>query len=200
MFENSVPGLPEAAAKEGLKPLEYMRKYGAYEVTTDVYKLNEKRWRPPLLAGSKVEARRRDHEGGKAVRRGWSMASRSSAITLRHGTGVVFRKRWRIGNGRNSRFRNTIAATFIGRRKRRRWRSPAQRLTGIRCPILAAGGVPKDANGEVYTLLPIFPVAASYPHAIGKLEISLRNCPQESTLVESGWTARSWVVFVPAIY
>ena len=33
IFENSVPGLPEAAAKEGLSPLEYMRKYGAFEVS-----------------------------------------------------------------------------------------------------------------------------------------------------------------------
>ncbi|HMF09904.1 MAG TPA: molybdopterin dinucleotide binding domain-containing protein [Thermoanaerobaculia bacterium] len=32
MFENSVPGLPEAAAKENLTPLAYMRKYGAFEV------------------------------------------------------------------------------------------------------------------------------------------------------------------------
>jgi hypothetical protein len=32
MFENSVPGLPEAAAKEGLKPLAYMRRYGAFEI------------------------------------------------------------------------------------------------------------------------------------------------------------------------
>ena len=32
MFENSVPGLPEAAAKEGLSPLAYMRKYGAFEI------------------------------------------------------------------------------------------------------------------------------------------------------------------------
>ncbi|RMF61841.1 MAG: formate dehydrogenase, partial [Bacteroidetes bacterium] len=32
IFENSVPGLPEAAAAEGLTPLEYMRKYGAFEV------------------------------------------------------------------------------------------------------------------------------------------------------------------------
>ncbi len=32
MFERSVPGLPEAAAREGLKPLAYMRKYGAYEI------------------------------------------------------------------------------------------------------------------------------------------------------------------------
>ena len=29
IFENSVPGLPEAAAKEGLTPLDYMRRYGA---------------------------------------------------------------------------------------------------------------------------------------------------------------------------
>jgi anaerobic selenocysteine-containing dehydrogenase len=32
MFENTVPGLPEAAAKEGLTPFEYMRKYGAFEM------------------------------------------------------------------------------------------------------------------------------------------------------------------------
>src|SRR5262245_54637225 len=32
VFEHSVPGLPEAAAKEGLSPLSYMRRYGAYEV------------------------------------------------------------------------------------------------------------------------------------------------------------------------
>jgi hypothetical protein len=32
IFENSVPGLPEAAAAEGLTPLGYMRKYGAFEI------------------------------------------------------------------------------------------------------------------------------------------------------------------------
>jgi anaerobic selenocysteine-containing dehydrogenase len=32
IFENSVPGLPERAARENLTPLEFMRKYGAYEV------------------------------------------------------------------------------------------------------------------------------------------------------------------------
>lgn len=34
VFEHSVPGLPEAAAAEGLSPLQYMRKYGCFEVTT----------------------------------------------------------------------------------------------------------------------------------------------------------------------
>jgi anaerobic selenocysteine-containing dehydrogenase len=37
IFENSVPGLPEAAEAEGLTPLQYMRKYGAFEVTKDNY-------------------------------------------------------------------------------------------------------------------------------------------------------------------
>jgi anaerobic selenocysteine-containing dehydrogenase len=30
IFENAVPGLPEAAAREGLTPLEYMRRHGAF--------------------------------------------------------------------------------------------------------------------------------------------------------------------------
>ena len=42
IFENSVPGLPEAAAKEGLTPLAYMRRYGAFEVTSSNYTPYEK--------------------------------------------------------------------------------------------------------------------------------------------------------------
>ncbi|MDH4309633.1 MAG: molybdopterin-dependent oxidoreductase, partial [Acidimicrobiia bacterium] len=42
MFENSVPGLPDAAAGEGLSPLGYMRKYGAFEVATDIYDVHER--------------------------------------------------------------------------------------------------------------------------------------------------------------
>ena len=37
IFENSVPGLPEAAAEEKLSPLAYMRKYGAFEVRRENY-------------------------------------------------------------------------------------------------------------------------------------------------------------------
>jgi anaerobic selenocysteine-containing dehydrogenase len=42
MFENSVPGLPEAASAEGLSPLGYMRKYGVFEVAKDVYEVHER--------------------------------------------------------------------------------------------------------------------------------------------------------------
>ncbi|NDD28503.1 MAG: formate dehydrogenase [Proteobacteria bacterium] len=41
IFENSVPGLPEAAAAEGLDPWGYMTKYGAFEVKRDVYRKHE---------------------------------------------------------------------------------------------------------------------------------------------------------------
>jgi anaerobic selenocysteine-containing dehydrogenase len=41
IFENSVPGLPEAARKEGLTPLAYMRKYGAFLVEDEVYRTHE---------------------------------------------------------------------------------------------------------------------------------------------------------------
>ena len=37
IFENSVPGLPEAAAREKLEPLAYMRKYGVFEVVKENY-------------------------------------------------------------------------------------------------------------------------------------------------------------------
>lgn len=43
IFENSVPGLPEAAADEGLTPLEYMRKYGSFEVVRENYTPYEKK-------------------------------------------------------------------------------------------------------------------------------------------------------------
>ncbi|HEX7300497.1 MAG TPA: molybdopterin dinucleotide binding domain-containing protein, partial [Solirubrobacteraceae bacterium] len=41
MFENSVPGLPEKAAAEGLDPLGYMRRYGAVELGRDEYGQHE---------------------------------------------------------------------------------------------------------------------------------------------------------------
>jgi anaerobic selenocysteine-containing dehydrogenase len=43
IFEHSVPGLPEAAAREDLTPLAYMRKYGVFEVDRVSYsKAHEK--------------------------------------------------------------------------------------------------------------------------------------------------------------
>lgn len=55
IFENSVPGLPEAAAKEGLTPFDYMRKYGAFLVSEDTYHTHERLLTDAELAGASVD-------------------------------------------------------------------------------------------------------------------------------------------------
>jgi len=185
IFENSVPGLPEVAAKEGLKPLEYMRKYGAYEVTTDVYKQNEKPVAPADLAGSRVEANGVVTKQGKAV-------------------GVMVESKAVVGYNTPSRKLELFSKTMAD------WKWPEFVLpeyyrSHIHRSAQAAsvGNLadtsgadfdpqymplvewPKDAKGEIYTLLPIFRFASSHPHAIGQLEISLRDRAQESALAES---------------
>lgn len=55
MFDNSVPGLPEAAKSEGLTPLEYMRKYGVFKVDDVAYsKAHEQKLSAELLASSEA--------------------------------------------------------------------------------------------------------------------------------------------------
>jgi len=60
IFENSVPGLPDAAAAEGLTPLEYMRRRGAYLVKNEIYRTHETELDPEQLAGA-------DHDEANAV-------------------------------------------------------------------------------------------------------------------------------------
>jgi anaerobic selenocysteine-containing dehydrogenase len=55
IFDNSVPGLPDAADKEGLSPLQYMKKYAAFEITKDVFAEYE-RPLPAAVAAASVEA------------------------------------------------------------------------------------------------------------------------------------------------
>jgi anaerobic selenocysteine-containing dehydrogenase len=55
MFENHVPGLPEAAAKEGLTPLEYMRRYGAFEIRKGVQPTFDKPLSSAELADATID-------------------------------------------------------------------------------------------------------------------------------------------------
>jgi anaerobic selenocysteine-containing dehydrogenase len=56
IFENAVPGLPTAAAAEGLTPFDYMARKGAYLIEPDVQRLQE---RPAVApAGVDVEGAR----------------------------------------------------------------------------------------------------------------------------------------------
>jgi anaerobic selenocysteine-containing dehydrogenase len=56
IFENSVPGLPEASAKDGMTPYDYMRKYGAYLVEENVYGTHEHRLKEKELDGAEVDS------------------------------------------------------------------------------------------------------------------------------------------------
>jgi anaerobic selenocysteine-containing dehydrogenase len=56
MFEHSVPGLPEAAARENLTPLAYMRKYGVFKVKDNVYREHEAPLSDATLDGAEIVA------------------------------------------------------------------------------------------------------------------------------------------------
>ncbi len=53
IFENT-KGLPEKAAEEGLTPLEYMRKFGAFEVEGETYNQNLNKLDSSAVAGSHI--------------------------------------------------------------------------------------------------------------------------------------------------
>ncbi|MEZ5305778.1 MAG: molybdopterin-dependent oxidoreductase [Pyrinomonadaceae bacterium] len=54
IFENT-KGLPEKAAEEGLDPLEYMRKYGAFEVESETYGVHLKELSEDALDGTSFD-------------------------------------------------------------------------------------------------------------------------------------------------
>ncbi|GCE10012.1 molybdopterin-dependent oxidoreductase [Dictyobacter aurantiacus] len=59
MFEHSVPGLPEAAVQEGLSPLAYMQKYGAFSIPAEaapVFQVNEQEVPPDKLREAEIDA------------------------------------------------------------------------------------------------------------------------------------------------
>ena len=69
MFEHSVPGLPEAASREQLTPLQYMRKYGVFKVSEKTYsRANERQLTADELAGTTIS------DDGASVLRGGSVA------------------------------------------------------------------------------------------------------------------------------
>ena len=55
MFAHSVPGLPERAAAEGLTPLEWMRRYGAFEISRGQGAVHEQEVPLAELAGTHVD-------------------------------------------------------------------------------------------------------------------------------------------------
>ncbi|MGA0379125.1 MAG: molybdopterin dinucleotide binding domain-containing protein, partial [Ilumatobacteraceae bacterium] len=54
LFEHSIPGLPEAAKQEGLTPLSYMRKYGAFAIPGNQEQVHERVVTPQELTAAKA--------------------------------------------------------------------------------------------------------------------------------------------------
>ncbi len=152
IFENSVPGLPEAAGKENLSPLEYMRKYGAFEITTDVYKLNEKPVATAELDGSETESDNLITKQGKTVGVvvdgkavvGYNTPSRKLEIFSK----TMADWNWPefvLPEYYRSHIHRSARAQSIG--------TQDEDFDPIHMPTV---DWPRDAHGGVYTLLPIF--------------------------------------------
>lgn len=152
IFENSVPGLPEAAKVEGLTPLAYMRKYGAFALDGDVRRLNES----PV-----AEADLQDSEHGPG----------GVLIKAAKPVGVVIQGKALTGYGTPSRKLEIFSKTMAD------WKWPEFALPEYcrshihRSIQLASDGKapqdfdpactpavewPPEARGEIYTLLPTF--------------------------------------------
>jgi anaerobic selenocysteine-containing dehydrogenase len=75
IFERSVPGLPEAAAKEQLTPLEYMRKYGVFQVSSRAYSRGFER----TLEASELAETTTD-EGGRILKNGMAVGIMNDGV------------------------------------------------------------------------------------------------------------------------
>ena len=56
IFER-VPGLPERAAEENLTPLDFMRRYGAFEIKNEVYEIYRNPLTDEQLEGTEIDER-----------------------------------------------------------------------------------------------------------------------------------------------
>jgi anaerobic selenocysteine-containing dehydrogenase len=90
IFENAVPGLPAAAANEGLTPFDYMRRYGAFLVENEVHGLERKAVavpagaaRDPASGVVSVSGKAVGVEIGGQVVAGWPTPSRKLEIYSR---------------------------------------------------------------------------------------------------------------------
>jgi anaerobic selenocysteine-containing dehydrogenase len=66
IFEN-VPGLPEKAKEQDLNPLDYMRKYGAFEIENSAYNKHLKAVSPDVVSQSEIDEKNRIVKNGEAV-------------------------------------------------------------------------------------------------------------------------------------
>ncbi len=129
IFENSVPGLPEEAAKHDLTPLQYMRKFGAFLVAEDVYES----YRAELPAEARQDSQ--TQPDGTITKNGKSI-------------GVIADGQPRVGFNTPSRRLELHSKTLVD------WKWPEQVLPGYIVSHIHRKHMDRD-KGE-YVLIPTF--------------------------------------------
>ena len=110
IFENSVPSLPEAAAKEGLSPLAYMRKYGAFEVTVNNYTPYEKGLKiPPQANGQNGD---RNHQQAATESSPFAVDAHQRVLDAGKVVGVLVDGEAKVGFATPSRKLEFFSATL----------------------------------------------------------------------------------------
>ncbi len=89
LFAESVPGLPEAAADQGMTPLEYMRKYGVFEVAKDQYRLDERVLSDDELSGTTVDEKGVVRKADPGLDVAPPLVGEVDSVGVRHSDGTV---------------------------------------------------------------------------------------------------------------
>ena len=173
MFRNSIPGLPEAAAGEGLDPLAYMRKYGAFEIPGGQYAVHER---------VVTDGRHRQDRRGPQRRRCLPSTGygRTARHARRHRRSHAIHRRWfdRSGDRRQGpvRIPDSVAQT-------RDVLADAARLGLARarsCPGTSRAtctGKTSTWSMENASCVPTFRLADLDPHALRSGQVAQRDQP-----------------------
>ena len=156
IFENSVPGLPAAAEREGLTPLEYMRRRGAFLVEDNVYRTHEQA--PPA----------RDVEG--------ATVDPTSHLVMKNGQAVGVD----IDGRRLRRVPDSLAQAGVLLEDAEGLEVAGAGGAGLH-PQPRALVEHRSEQGRDGAA-PHVPAAHAHPHALGQRQVALRDLAQQSAV------------------
>jgi anaerobic selenocysteine-containing dehydrogenase len=187
IFENSVPGLPEAAAAEELTPLAYMRKYGAFEVIRENYLPYEKEV-PGVTEEEEQKLESLFFQMAEVARGGLSGLSLGEMLDLKsqglqvdlknrilkdgQAVGVMVDGKPKVGLGTPSRKFEFFSPTLHD------WGWPEKEYT-IPWP-LKSHVHPDNIDREQGEMLLLPPLTHPHPHPQRQCQVALRDQSQES--------------------
>ena len=172
LFSQSVPGLPAAAAEQGLNPLQYMRKYGVFEVAKEIYRLDERQ-----LTDAELDGAVADEHG--VLRKPVTdetqppLVGEAGAVGLVHEDGTTSAG-WLSPSRKLELFSTTLAD----------WGWPEQATPGhVESHVSAAPDRPHQRRVRAHAELP---AAHDDPHPIRQREVPQRDLQHPPAVVQPG--------------